>query len=151
MTLTLRPADLADLAACRGLVDACGLPLGGLERGFPGGYVVAVDGIVVGCAGVEAYDAAGLLRSVAVAPGARGRGLGEELTRSRVAHARALRLESLWLLTTTAPAYFSRLGFAPVDRGAAPVSLRRSAEFAELCPASAVCMRLQLDLHPAVG
>jgi len=145
MTLALRPAVLADLAACRGLVDACGLPLGGLEYGFPGGYVVVADEILVGCAGVELYGAAGLLRSVAVAPEIRGRGLGEQLTRDRIAYARAMRLESLWLLTTTAPAYFSRLGFAAVGRSAAPESLRRSVEFAELCPASATCMRLLLD------
>lgn len=145
MTLALRPADLADLAACRGLVDACGLPLGGLEHGFPGGYVVAsADEILAGCAGVELYDGAGLLRSVAVTPAVRGRGLGERLTRDRIAYARKMRLESLWLLTTTAPAYFSRLGFAPFDRAAAPMSLQRSAEFAEVCPASASCMRLQL-------
>ena len=145
MPLALRPADLADLAACRGLVDACGLPLAGLEHGFPGGYVVAADKVLVGCAGVERYDVAGLLRSVAVAPAGRGRGLGEQLTRNRIAHARAMRLESLWLLTTTAAAYFSRLGFAPIDRTAAPMALRRSAEFAEVCPASATCMRLRLD------
>jgi amino-acid N-acetyltransferase len=145
MMLALRPADLADLAACRGLVDACGLPLGGLEHGFPGGYVVAADEILVGCAGVELYGEAGLLRSVAVAAEARGLGLGEQLTRDRVAYARAMRLGSLWLLTTTAPAYFSRLGFAPIDRTAAPESVRRCAEFADVCPASATCMRLLLD------
>ena len=149
MPLALRPADLADLAACRRLVDACGLPLGGLEHGFPGGYVVAVDEVLAGCAGVELYAGVGLLRSVAVAPAARGQGLGERLTRGRIDHARALRLESLWLLTTTASAYFARLGFAPVDRAAAPMSLRRSAEFAGVCPASATCMRLRLDRTPA--
>lgn len=143
--IPLRPADLADLAACRGLVDACGLPLGGLEHGFPGGYVVAADAVLVGCAGVELYDVAGLLRSVAVVPEGRGRGLGAQLTRNRITYARAMGLESLWLLTTTAPAYFSRLGFAPIDRTAAPMSLQRSAEFAEVCPASATCMRLRLD------
>ena len=145
MTLALRPAYLTDLTACRGLVDACGLPLGGLEHGFPRGYVVAADEILVGCAGVEMYDVAGLLRSVAVVPEGRGRGLGEQLTRNRIACARAMRLESLWLLTTTAAAYFERLGFAPIDRTAAPMSLQRSAEFAEVCPASATCMRLRLD------
>jgi hypothetical protein len=83
MTLALRPADLADLAACRGLVDACGLPLGGLEHGFPGGYVVAADEILVGCAGVELYDVAGLLRSVAVA---RRSGAEDSVSNSRGPH-----------------------------------------------------------------
>lgn len=142
--MTPRPAVLADLSACRELLLACGLPIGGLEVAFPDGYVVIADAGLVGCAGVELYRETGLLRSVAVVPEARGRGLGERLTRDRIAYARSVGLESLWLLTTTAPAYFSRLGFAPVDRAAAPMSLRRSAEFTELCPASATCMRLLL-------
>lgn len=115
------------------------------ESRFPGGYVVAADEILMGCAGVELYGEAGLLRSVAVAAEVRGRGLGEQLTRDRIAYARAMRVGSLWLLTTTAPTYFSRLGFAPVDRTAAPESLRRSVEFAGVCPTSATCMPLLLD------
>lgn len=145
MTDLLRPADPDDLAACAALLRRCALPIGGLERAFPGGYVVAVaDGAVVGCAGVEGHGEAGLLRSVAVAPEARGRGLGERLTRSRIDHARVQRLAALWLLTTTAPAYFSRLGFRVVDRGDAPAQLAASAEFRDVCPASATCMNLRL-------
>lgn len=140
-----RPAVFADLAACRELLHACGLPLGGLEVAFPDGYAVIADAGLVGCAGVELYGETGLLRSVAIAPGARGRGLGEQLTRDRIAYARGMGLESLWLLTTTASAYFPRLGFAPVNRAEAPMSLHRSAEFTDLCPASATCLRLMLD------
>ena len=70
------------------------------------------------------YDEAGLLRSVAVAPHARSRGLGELLTRSCILYAREAGLESLWLLTTTAPAFFLRLGFTVIDRAAAPLRCR---------------------------
>lgn len=145
MTYLLRPADRGDLAACQALLQRCALPLGGLEHAFPRGYVVAdADGAVIGCAGVEGYGEAGLLRSVAVAPEARGLGLGEQLTRSRIDHARDQRLVELWLLTTTAPTYFSRLGFGVIDRGNAPAQLAASAEFRDVCPASATCMNLRL-------
>ena len=142
----LRSATDGDLAACRALLASCGLPTRGLERDFPGGYVVAIAGEVwVGCAGVERHDGVGLLRSVAVASAARGGGLGVRLVRACMAHARAQGLASLWLLTTTAPGFFRRLGFTAVDRAEAPAGLRASEEFADVCPASATCMRVVHD------
>lgn len=95
---------------------------------------------LLGCAGVERYDSAGLLRSVAVASVGRGHGLGGRLVDACIARARAQGLETLWLLTTTAPAFFQRLGFAVVDRATAPAALQASEEFADMCPVSAVCM-----------
>lgn len=141
----LRSATDRDLAACRAILAACELPTRGLERGFPAGYVVAEAGdMIVGCAGVEHYDVAGLLRSVAVASTARGSGLGGRLVHDCIARAREQGLASLWLLTTTAPAFFRRIGFATVDRAEAPAALHASEEFAHVCPASAVCMLLRL-------
>lgn len=144
-THTLRPATARDLEACRALLRRCALPLAGLERDFPGGYAVAdAGGALLGCAGVEVHGDAGLLRSVAVAPEARGDRLGARLVDDAVARARARGLASLWLLTTTAPAFFARLGFRPRDRAGAPAPLRASEEFAAVCPASATCMALDL-------
>jgi len=47
----------------------------------------------------------------------------------------------LFLLTTTAADYFSARGFDPVDRSSAPEAIRRTREFAEICPGSAAFMR----------
>jgi N-acetylglutamate synthase-like GNAT family acetyltransferase len=145
MVPDLRIAADGDLAPCLVLLTACELPTRGLERDFPSGYVVASTGdLLLGCAGVERYGTAGLLRSVAVGSAARGSGLGGRLAHDRIAHARAHGLASLWLLTTTAPGFFERIGFTPVSRVDAPAALRDSEEFAHVCPASAVCMRLHL-------
>lgn len=142
---TLRRALEGDLAACRELLTACALPTQGLERSFPAGYVVARSGErLVGCAGVERHEGDGLLRSVAIAADVRGGGLGERLVRDRIADARAQGLASLWLLTTTAAGFFGRLGFAVSGRVDAPEALRASDEFAHVCPAAAVCMRMAL-------
>jgi amino-acid N-acetyltransferase len=48
------------------------------------------------------------------------------------------------LLTTTAAPFFTRFGFTSAARDAAPAALRATAEFASLCPASAVCMAVAI-------
>jgi N-acetylglutamate synthase-like GNAT family acetyltransferase len=145
----LRTAVAADLAACRALLERCELPRVGLERDFPVHFVIADDGPqLVGCAGVEDHAGVGLLRSVAVAPTWRRHGLGAQLVADRLAHARARRLTALWLLTTTAAEYFSRLGFVAVPRDAVPPSIQQSDEFTLCCPASAICMVHRLVAPP---
>ncbi len=143
--LVLRPAGPADLAAVRALLADAQLPVEGLEEQFGERYVVAeADGQVIGAEGVEVHGAFGLLRSAAVAVRHRGTGLGQRLTRERLDWARAHRLRAVYLLTTTAAPFFARLGFRAVPRASAPPELQASREFATVCPASAVCMRLDL-------
>jgi amino-acid N-acetyltransferase len=108
---------------------------------------VADDGIV-GAAGVEVYGRSGLLRSVAVDPAWRGRGLGMQLTRERLAWAEARGLDTVYLLTTTAAGFFPRLGFAPVDRDAVPATVRESTQFAGVCPSTAAVLALRIGERP---
>lgn len=136
----LRPAQARDLAAAAGLLGRCALPVAGLEDQFPAGYVVAEGAGVVGLAGLEVHGGHGLLRSVAVDPAARAHGLGRALVANRLAHARALGLVSVFLLTTTAPRFFAALGFTPCERDRAPAELRATPEFAGVCPSTATCM-----------
>jgi len=46
----------------------------------------------------------------------------------------------MYLLTTTAEAFFELLGFRRIERHAAPPEIQRSAEFSSLCPSSATVM-----------
>lgn len=146
---TIRAATGADLPSVEQALAAADLPLDGLSDQFGEGYAVAVtDGRVIGVEGIEVHGNDGLLRSAAVAPDWRGKGVGDALTRDRIAWARAHGLRAIYLLTTTAGDYFPRFGFAVVDRAAAPDGVRRSREFADACPASALFMRLQLEGEP---
>jgi amino-acid N-acetyltransferase len=56
------------------------------------------------------------------------------------AHAAPLGVESLYLLTTTADAFFSRLGYSPASREEAPSFIKNTSQFSGLCPASSVFM-----------
>jgi arsenate reductase len=141
--LAIDPATRDDERAVRALLADAGLPLEGLEVGFPSGYAIARrGGVMVGCAGLETHDRDGLLRSVAVSGSERGNGIGAVLVADRVSAAKRAGLGVVYLLTTTAPEFFRRLGFESCERGTVPRAVQSSAEFAEICPATAACMRL---------
>jgi amino-acid N-acetyltransferase len=99
---------------------------------------------LVGVVGLERRGADGLLRSLAVAPPHRGRGLAAQLVEALEARARAHGVRDLYLLTTTAEAFFARRGYERADRAAVPEALRQTPEFASICPSTAVCMKKQL-------
>jgi hypothetical protein len=87
--------------------------------------------------GLEVFGSVALLRSLAVAPEARGLGHGKTLVDSIEGYARGLGVTELYLLTTTARPFFESLGYALADRSAAPESIRATREFSSICPGSA--------------
>ena len=143
----VRPATDRDLDAARSLLAASKLPAVGLEDQFGEQYaVVEQDGRVVAVGGIERYGPRhGLLRSVAVAPSLRGKGLGELIVAERLAWARSVGLQDVYLLTTTADRWFPRFGFRAISRDDVATDVRGAREFSECCPSSAVVMRLDLD------
>lgn len=142
--LALRPADGDRLSYVETLLERNGLPSKDV-RSTPGRfYVAAVGDEPVGVGGVESYGPVGLLRSVVVERPARGRGLGTALCDALEARAAEDGVETLYLLTTTAAGFFAGRGYVEVERTAAPAPIRRTAQFAELCPGGATCMRKSL-------
>jgi amino-acid N-acetyltransferase len=141
LSVDLRPALPSDLETVRELLQGAELPTAGVDDQFPAAYTVAMaDGSIVGVAGLERHENAGLLRSLAVRPGFRGTGIGRELVRERTEHARARGLGSVFLLTTSATEYFENLGFRQTPRAAAPAELAKSKEFESICPETAACL-----------
>jgi len=142
---TVRPAERRDLGGVRALLDEAGLPTDGVEEQFAGRYAVAEsEGWVIAAEGMEVHGNYGLLRSAVVDEAWRGRGIGEALTRDRLAWARERGLAAVYLLTSTAESYWPKFGFEVVDRSSAPAPIQASREFASICPSSATTMRLAL-------
>jgi amino-acid N-acetyltransferase len=136
----LRPAAPDDLAAIEALLIASQLPLDGVAHALPAFVVAEHEGTLVGVAGLELCCDNALLRSVAVAPEWRSRGLGRELVTRVIANAEARGIHALYLLTTTAERYFPSFGFATVARDVVPADIRATGEFQGACPASATVM-----------
>ena len=134
---TLAPGDFGRVAEW---LAAEGLPSADLRE--PGVRLFAFrDGrAAVGYAGLEMYGEDALLRSVVVDPARRRAGLGRAVVEATLAEARRLGAARAFLLTTSAKAYFERLGFAPIERASAPEAILSTRQAAGLCPSSAPLM-----------
>jgi amino-acid N-acetyltransferase len=134
-------AQSSDLASVRDLLSAATLPTEDLNEDSLQLFWVARDSEkVVGAVGLERHGDLALLRSLIVAPAFRSRGLGVQLAQAAEARAQELGLSHIFLLTTTAVAFFTARGFHPVVRSEVPVSIQATTEFASLCPATAIVM-----------
>jgi amino-acid N-acetyltransferase len=138
-------AHPSESAAKRLLVEA-GLPAADitaehLKHFFFCGPGTDLEGLV----GLELYGEVALMRSLAVASGRRGSGLGSRLVEHAEHYARDRGVKSLYLLTTTAEAFFLRRGYTRVAREKAPEAIRNTKEFSGICPLSSAFMVKHLE------
>jgi amino-acid N-acetyltransferase len=138
-----------DWPAMRGLLVLCELPQKDISpehlRRF---FVLKERGEIIGVVGVVVCGRFGLLRSLAVAPRSRRRRFGFHLTEKAEEYAASLKIEVLYLLTVTAQGFFAKQGYQRVERTSVPAPIRWTAEFKDLCPATAVCMVKYLKPPP---
>ena len=91
-----------------------------LERRIGDFFLLFNDNQLVSCGMLQIYtETVAELRSLAVASNWCGAGLGRQMVEALLAEARSRGLEMVFAFTTT-PAFFSRLGFLPIDRDLVP-------------------------------
>jgi amino-acid N-acetyltransferase len=123
------------------LLQALGLPVSDItEEHLEHFFFIGSDSSPTALVGLELYGTDALLRSLVVGKNARSKGLGSGLTGHAENYAASRSVRSLYLLTTTAESFFRRLGYERIDRSRAPPSIKRTREFACLCPASSAFM-----------
>jgi amino-acid N-acetyltransferase len=143
--MPIAPATASDQDAVVALLDDADLPHADLTPAALQHFrVLRRDGRLLGVVGIEPVGTAGLLRSLAVRPSARGQGHGRALVQDAEAYARTQDVDTLYLLTTTAAAFFAALGYERTSRDAVPPALAQTDEFARLCPRTATCMQKSL-------
>ena len=121
------------------------LPVDGLLDHLDTAVVARADGRVVGCAALEVYADGALLRSVVVDADANGQGIGTQLTTAALDLANVLGMPAVYLLTTTAEAFFPKFGFVRIGRDQVPASVQMSVEFRSACPSTAIVMRRAMN------
>lgn len=136
---------ITDPLAIKSLLSTCDLPTADISEASPGRFFgILRDGQPIALIGLELYPPTALLRSLAVAPAWRRLGLGKRLVEFAESQARNAGISTLYLLTTTAAAFFSRLGYADSSRAAAPAAIAATQQFAGLCPSSSHFMSKDL-------
>ena len=140
--VAIAPATAADIESIKELLELNELPIAGVDDHWKTFIVARDNGRVVACGGAEAYRNAALIRSIAVAPAYRSRGVGRQIVRQLLDRLSSLGIREFYLLTTTAADYFKKRGFKKCDRDEVNPQLLASREFQDACPSTATVMRL---------
>jgi len=99
---------------------------------------------LIGVGGLEVVGSVALLRSVAVDTAYQKQGLGALLVSQIEKAAKELGLSALYLLTNTAADFFKAQNYQVIHRDNFAEPLKQTAQFAGLCPVSAVCMKKEI-------
>ena len=113
-------AQEVDISAILVLLEQCGLPRDGFNAHWKTALVTRKDSQIVGSAVLELYGRYALLRSVAVAEGSRGNGLGSKLTQRALNLAQESGILHVYLLTETAADFFPRFGKIVIGAAGCP-------------------------------
>lgn len=144
MTIQIENARPEERESVVNLLKEADLLTEDLPDGLSKFLLAKQDGALVGVAGLELFGPVGLLRSVAVNPTHRGKGIAGQLVGQLLADADKRGLQEVYLITTTADHYFDRYGFAVVNREQVPDAIQQTRQFSGLCPSSAVVMKRNL-------
>ena len=142
--MKIRPAHIRDAEAICSLINHYAERERMLHRSLESTYEalrefhVAEDdsGALIGCVAVDLFwsDLAEI-KSLAVAPDRRGRGIGRQLVEAAIADARELGATRLFALTYEED-FFRRLGFSRIDRETLPEKVWRECI---VCPKADAC------------
>ena len=152
----IRPARLADVPALIGLINsyaAAGVMLPRTEFEMAENirdFVVAVDDDgLVGCGALHFYTrGSGEIRSLAVDPNLKTKGIGRKIVEELETEARRHDLQSIFAFTYV-DGFFRKLGFEEVDRGELPLKAWKDCL---RCPKFQACDEIAMlkRLKPAV-
>ncbi|WP_020205248.1 MULTISPECIES: GNAT family N-acetyltransferase [Cupriavidus] len=142
--LRVRAAQPADWPAIAEILQSCGLASDDLDPSLASFHVALLDGLLVGCAGTEAYGDTVVVRSVAVLPPYRDRGVATHMVSAAMMRARANGCVRAVLLSANCPNYFARYGFSLISAECLPPAVRASREFQRQEGALPLCMCCEL-------
>ena len=116
-----------------------GLPIDDLKTAPIQFFGIVGNDTLKGIGALEIYGHVAILRSLTVPREFQGLGSGKALVSTLEKITKNLGIKQLYLLTTTAPHFFEKLGYTQASRYQCPKEIVSSGEFTSLCPDSALC------------
>ncbi|MDP9080865.1 MAG: arsenic resistance N-acetyltransferase ArsN2 [Bacteroidota bacterium] len=127
------------------LLTAEKLPTADLPEPLENFVVTTQKDDLTGVIGLELYGDYALLRSLAVNKNYRNQGIAARLLQQAEELAETKGIKTIYLLTETAPGYFSSKGYDTITRTDVPAEVQQSSEFSHVCPQSAIVMQKLLN------
>jgi len=139
--ISLNTSHLSDIET---LLQNCELPFEDCNEHLDSFFGINSGGKLLAIGALQILGSVALLRSIAVLPEHRGKGLADIITRYLLGLARSKGVDELYLLTETAESYFARFEFRTIDRDTVADDIKSTRQFVSLCPSSAQAMQLHL-------
>ncbi|WP_354685666.1 GNAT family N-acetyltransferase [Cupriavidus necator] len=143
--LRIRAAMPSDAPAVGAVLERCGLPTDDVFRVLEHFHVAILESQIVGCAAGEPFGQTVVIRSVAVLPEHRDRGVATHVVRAALMRARANGARRAVLLASSCPSYFARYGFTLVPAAKLPQEVMSSSEFHRHTDTPPLCMWCELS------
>ena len=143
MNMNIRKATENEYRAIIHLLASNQLPTADIYEKNITLFVGVIENEIVATIGIERYGNEALLRSLCIKEGFKNQKLGEKMLSYLLNFCAAENIKTLYLLTTTAEQYFVRYGFEKITRDETPKTIQNTREFQDICPASAVVMKLK--------
>lgn len=121
------------------------LPVEDLPATLNNFFVALHGGNIIGAIGLEQYGRYALLRSMVVSPEHRNKNIAAALVAQLEHYGKTLHINTMYLLTETAPEYFAKKGYEKINREEVPDAVKASSEFSHVCPVSAIVMKKELN------
>ncbi|OLS27560.1 MAG: putative N-acetyltransferase YsnE [Candidatus Heimdallarchaeota archaeon LC_3] len=129
-----------DLKKIFTLLQSLKLPVEGIDDHLSNFFVIKDENEIIGSGGIEIYQEAGLIRSIAVDPKYQKKGLGRKIIEYLLNYANEKGVKELFLLTDTVPKLYEKFGFNYIKRENANSKIEQSEEFKGSCPNTAHLM-----------
>ena len=141
--MNIVPASQNSLSAAVELLKKNNLPTEDINPGTQL-FVIEENDSVIGTIAVEYNFDVALLRSLSVCGQKRNSGIGQMLVAFIENYVQKQGVQSIYLLTTTAEAFFLKKGYESVDRNEVPDFIKNTKEFSIICSASSTLMKKEL-------
>lgn len=105
------------------------------------------ENTLLACVGVELYGEVALLRSLAVSAPHRNHGIASQMVVHAENFCKSKGVTLVYLLTTNADIYFSKLGYSEVARDQTNDAIKATSQFSAICPRSAKVMLKNIAVH----
>ena len=135
--MNIRERHAGDLDSVCTLLETNGLPFNGIER--TRGWVAEENDLIISHIALEETEGAVILRSLATAPAAQGRGVARQLMDLAETHAGN---RAILLRTKTVGPWVLRRGYVQIASDQVPSSVRSTSEFeGAICSGYPIYMR----------
>jgi radical SAM superfamily enzyme YgiQ (UPF0313 family)/N-acetylglutamate synthase-like GNAT family acetyltransferase/2-polyprenyl-3-methyl-5-hydroxy-6-metoxy-1,4-benzoquinol methylase len=149
MELKIIRAKPKDASLLGKLLQACNLSTTGLEDQIHHFYAAWSGGEMIGSIGLEIYGKYGIIRSTAVLPQYRKKGIGSKLAKKMIDFARTQGIGELYLKTEDEAAFFKHVGFSHILPEQIPTEIKDADMLAiSCCGPKAATMALNLEGKP---